>query len=122
MTFETVSGLEVALLGVASTACVVHARGIWRSVANRRLLAEQGVNGARRLLVTSHIRGHALQFAAHATVIGIALWLMTRGAATTVHSTPVVTVGLLAITTLLLVDSLLDAATRAALERMPRGE
>jgi hypothetical protein len=47
---------------------------------------------------------------------------MTRGAATTAHSTPVVTVGLLAITTLLLVDSLLDAATRAALERMPRGE
>lgn len=112
----TVSAWEALLLLLAAVGLLVHARSLRASLADRRALCAQGLNGARRLLVRGHIRGHALRILANGVVIGLASWLMTRAAPATDRTAPVVIGGLLVITGALMVDGLLDARDWRTLE------
>ncbi len=116
MTWGTVSLREVLLLVIAAAGLVIHARGLRASLGDRRELEARGWNGARRLLVRGHIRGHALRLLVNVVVILMAAYLMTRVAPATDRTAPVVIGGLLVISLTLLADGLLDARDWRALE------
>lgn len=116
MSWGTVSGWEALLLTVALVGVGVHGRGLRRSLADRRRLAVDGINGACRLLVQGHIRGHATRLAVNGVVILMALYLMTRAAPPTDRTAPLMITGLLVITAALMVDGVWDARDWRELE------
>lgn len=48
MTWGTVGLWEALLLVIAAAGLVIHARGLWASLGDRRELEARGLNGARR--------------------------------------------------------------------------
>ncbi len=114
--FGTISVWEILLLLLTAGGLIVHSRALRNSLLDRRALRAQGLNGARRLLVRGHIRGHASRLLMSGAVLALTLYLMTRAAPPTDRSAPVAIMTLLVITTTLLMDGLLDAADWRRLE------
>lgn len=117
MTWGTISAWEVLLLATAVGGLVIHARGLRASLGDRRELEARGWNGARRLLVRGHIRGHALRLLVNVVVILMAAYLMTRVAPATDRTAPLFVTGLLVVTLALTADGLLDARDWQELEK-----
>lgn len=116
MTWETVSGWEALLLAVALVGMVIHAAGLRVSLADRRCLNERGLNGARRLVVAGHVRGHVSRLVVNGVVIAFALFLMGRTANPADQVAPRMLAGALLVTLTLTVDSALAARERRELE------